>query len=253
MKNRPGCYECYFSVYRPQQGKRRRFFEFSLSSMSQRMFLACIAAVSTVFVFALLLPGIFFPSLVHAPNHVPPPDAYMIRRGVQGGIYVPFTHLEVFLARKIRASNPSVDAVELSRILVSESKQAQVDPLLVAAAMKVRSRFDTSAKSRDGKAGLILLSQRDSDNLLSKIKTGSSAKTTPLTKQVQLAVKVIGDLNLEFDGDPRLVLLALDTGVATARRIKSTQGAATSGLTSEAEAIVRLKKAWEMEFLGVAP
>ena len=101
--------------------------------------------------------------------------------------------------------------------IVRESKRNGLDPLLVAAIIKVESRFDPFAVSHVGALGLMQLMPPTAQELSSE-KLNKRHLFDPVLN-IELGTAYVAQLLQRFDGDLRKALIAYNAGPSVARSL----------------------------------
>jgi len=111
----------------------------------------------------------------------------------------------------------SKDKRRVLAAIVRESKRNGLDPLLVAAIIKVESRFDPFAVSHVGALGLMQLMPPTAQQLSSE-KLNRRHLFDPVLN-IELGTAYLAQLLQRFDGDLRKALIAYNAGPSVARSL----------------------------------
>lgn len=126
-----------------------------------------------------------------------------------------------FVSTMIRQELPMrTDSSELAHIIVTESRKADIDPLLVAAVVRAESMFSKTAVSRRGAKGLMQLMPATGKYLskISKIELKAVSDLHNPETNIKLGIWYLKYLERRFSGSRERQLIAYNWGPANLQR-----------------------------------
>jgi soluble lytic murein transglycosylase-like protein len=137
----------------------------------------------------------------------------------------------------------------LTALVVTQSKEAGLDPLLIAAMVTVESGFNPERRSQDGKLGLLQL-EADKGEYLARL-GGMEWKSAPAlldpSYNLELGLGYIKFLSKIFEGNTRYLLLAKSMGAKEFLQSAKTGGTAPAEASQYAEKVMSLHELWQAE------
>ena len=138
-------------------------------------------------------------------------------------------------------------AKQLAPLVVAQSKKSKLDPFLAAAIIMTESSFNPTARSNQGKIGLMQISpSRENEILkLSGIKTGPKTELEQPEYNLELGLWYIGFLLHFYNGNLDDALAAYHLGIKPYASIKSAGEALPQPTVRYLESIKKYYQAWQ--------
>lgn len=127
----------------------------------------------------------------------------------------------VFVEQMIKREFPKLeDSEKIARIIVTESRKANIDPLFVAAVVRAESMFRNQATSHRGAKGLMQIMPETGEYLAkrSKIELKKINDLNDPETNIKLGVWYLKHLEQRFEGSREKLLVAYNWGPTNLRR-----------------------------------
>ena len=156
-----------------------------------------------------------------------------------------------FISEEIRSVNPAVkNADELARLIVVESRLANIDPLYVAAVIKAESTFKLRATSNQGAHGLMQLLPSTARYISEKAELdwmGAALLSDP-GYNVRLGIAYLKYLEESFNGHREHSLIAYNWGPANLQSALKKSRPVLSAARKYALSILNTHARWSEEY-----
>ncbi|MFN4896533.1 MAG: lytic transglycosylase domain-containing protein [Pseudomonadota bacterium] len=156
-----------------------------------------------------------------------------------------------FVAEMIRLDRPSlVDSDKLAQIIVTESHQAEIDPLFVAAVIRTESMFRHTAVSHRGAQGLMQLMPKTGHYVakLSNLELKDPRDLHDPQTNIRLGISYLKYLSRRFNGDREKLLVAYNWGPGNLVRALTNSSQFPTESRQYVRKVLSRHSAWSQQF-----